>query len=140
MSKITYNADLLKIMSLFENITRTRLKDCFIDDSKMLTFIVADYEVGKAIGKSAGNVKHIEKLLSRKIKIVGFNALPTQFVKNLIYPVTDVDVEIDGKTIIIKGHDAKTKGYLIGRDQSHIKNNINIVKKYFKDIETIKVM
>jgi N utilization substance protein A len=140
MSKITYNADLLKIMNLFETLTGTGLKDCFIDENTLLTFVVSDIEIGKAIGKNASNVKRIEALLKRKIKILAFNSQPVQFVRNLIYPVTDVDVELVDKTIIIKGHDGRTKGFLIGREQTNIKNTINIVKKYFKDIETIKVM
>ncbi len=57
MSKITYNADLLKIMSLFEKITRTRIKDCFIDNNSLLTFVVPDFQIGKAVGKNAVNVK-----------------------------------------------------------------------------------
>ncbi len=140
MSKITYNAELLKIMALFETITRTSLKDCFLDETKLLTFVVNDFEIGKAIGKNASNVKRLENMLKRKIKIVAFNSSPVQFVKNLIYPLTDVEVEQQGNTILIKGHDTKTKGFLIGRDQSNIKNNINIIKKYFKEIETIKVI
>ena len=140
MSKIIYNADLLKIMSLFETITRTGIKDCFIDDNSLLTFVVNDFEIGKAIGKNASNVKRLENMLKRKIKIVAFNSSPVQFVKNLIYPLTDVEVEQQGNIILIKGHDTKTKGFLIGRDQSNIKNNINIMKKYFKEIETIKVI
>jgi len=140
MSKITYNAELLKIMSLFENLTRTALKDCFIDDNNLLTFVVSDIEIGKAIGKNASNVKKLEMLLKRKIKILAFNPSPVAFVKNLIYPVTDAEVEQQDKTIIIKGHDSRTKGFLIGREQSNIKNMIGIVKKYFKDIEQIRVM
>ncbi len=140
MSKITYNAELLKIMALFETVTRTGLKDCFIDDNNLLTFVVSDIEIGKAIGKNASNVKKIEELLKRKIKILSFNPSPVQFVKNLIYPVSDVEVEQQDKTIIIKGHDGRTKGFLIGREQSNIKNMLGIVQKYFKDIENLKVI
>jgi len=85
-------------------------------------------------------VKRLENLLKRKIKIVAFNPSVLQFVKNLIYPLTEVEVEQKDNTIFIKGHDMKTKSFLIGRDQSNIKNTIDIVKKYFKEIETIKVI
>lgn len=140
MSKITYNAELLKIMALFETVTRTGLKDCFIDDNNLMTFVVSDIEIGKAIGKNASNVRKIEELLKRKIKILPFNPSAVQFVKNLVYPVTDVEVEQQEKTIIIKGHDGRTKGFLIGREQSNLKNMQGIVQKYFKDIEHIKVI
>jgi transcription termination/antitermination protein NusA len=140
MSKITYNAELLKIMTLFETITRSRVKDAFVDDNNLLTFVVSDVEIGKAIGKNAANVKRLENMLKRKIKIVAFNPSATEFVKNLVYPVTNIETELVDKTIMLKGPDAKTKGFLIGRNQSNIKNTLNIVKKYFKDIENIKVV
>ena len=139
MSKITYNADLLKIMSLFEKITRTRLKDCFIDDNQMLTFVVPSFQIGKAVGKNAVNVKKLENLLKRKIKIVGFNPSPTMFIKNLIYPVK-ADVEQQDNVIIIKANDTKSRAFLIGRNKTNLKNNLKITKKYFKEIEDIKVI
>ncbi len=138
MSKITYNADLLKIMSLFEKITRTRLKDCFIDNNNLLTFIVPSFYIGKAVGKNAVNVKKIENLLKRKIKIVAFNPSPILFMKNLIYPVK-AEVEQQDNNIIIKASDTKSRAFLIGRNQANLKNNLKIIKKYFKDIQDIKV-
>lgn len=140
MSKITYNADLLKIMTLFETVTRTSLKDCFIDENSLLTFVVSEMEIGKAIGKNASNVKRLELMLKRKVKILAFNPEITQFIKNLIYPLSDVEIEVQDKKVMIKGHDTKTKAFLIGRDQSNLKNNLSIVKKYFKEIEAIKVV
>jgi len=133
-----YNADLLKIMALFETVTRTRLKDSFIDNNELLTFVVDQPYIGKAIGKNAVNIKKLEKLLKRKIKIVGYSQDPAQFVKNLIYPVS-AEVLKQDKDIIIKSTDIKTKAYLIGRNQSNINNYTEITKKYFK-IEKIKVV
>ncbi|MEM2131565.1 MAG: NusA-like transcription termination signal-binding factor [Candidatus Woesearchaeota archaeon] len=134
MTKITYNAEILKLMTLFENITKTTLKDCFIDDNDLLTFVVHDVELGKAIGKQATNVKKIESMLKKKIRILGFNQNPMQFVKNLIYPISDLEITEKENTFFIKAKDLKTKTYLIGREQSNIKNLNNIFKKYFKDM------
>ncbi len=139
MSKITYNADLLKIMSLFEKITRTRIKDCFIDNNSLLTFVVPDFQIGKAVGKNAVNVKKLENLLKRKIKIVAFNPSAVLFIKNLIYPIK-AEVEQQDDVIIIKANDTKSRAFLIGRNQTNLKNNLKITKKYFKEIENIRVM
>ena len=138
MSKITYNADLLKIMSLFEKITRTRIKDCFIDNNDLMTFVVPDFQIGKAVGKNAVNVKKLENLLKRKIKIVAFNPSVVQFVKNLIYPVK-AKVDEQNNIITIKANDTKSRAFLIGRNKINLKNNLKITKKYFKQIEDIKV-
>ncbi|NTV24524.1 MAG: NusA-like transcription termination signal-binding factor [Nanoarchaeota archaeon] len=143
MSKITYNLELMNLMNLFEKVTRTRVKDCFIDESNessLLTFVVQDYDVGRAIGKQAANVKHLESMLKKRVRILGFNNSPVQFVKGLIYPVQDAEIELSEGTIIIKAKDAKTKGFLIGRNQSALKNNLDIVQKYFKDVHQIKII
>jgi NusA-like KH domain protein len=139
MSKITYNADSLKIMSLFESVTRTHIKDYFVDDNNVMTFVVDEVFMGKAIGKQAANVKRLEALLKKKIRILGFSQDLPRFVKNLIYPL-DAEVEVQDKTILIKGGSTSNKAFLIGRNQSNLKNNLEIIKKYFKEIENIKVI
>ena len=139
MSKRLYNAQLLKTMTLFEKVTRTRLKDCFVDNNQLMTFVVTELYIGKAIGKNASNVKKLENLLKRKIKIIAFNPSPIKFVKNLIYPII-AEIDMQDQTILIKGQDTKTKGILIGRNQSNLSNNLEIVQKYFKDIKNIRVI
>ena len=125
-------------MSFFEKITRTRIKDCFIDNNQLLTFIVPDFQIGKAVGKNAVNVKKLENLLKRKIKIVAFNPSAVVFVKNLIYPIK-AKVDQQSNIIIIKANDTKSRAFLIGRNQVNLKNTLKITKKYFKEIENIKV-
>jgi|SaaInlV_120m_DNA_4_1040238.scaffolds.fasta_scaffold14157_2 transcription termination/antitermination protein NusA len=138
MSRI-YNAESLKIMTLFEKITRTRIKDYFIDDNNLQTFVVDEIVLGKAIGKQAVNVKKLQKLLNSKIRIVGFSNNPEKFTKNLIYPLK-AEIELKENIILIKSTDTKTKAFLIGRNQVNLKNNLKILKKYFKNIEDLKVI
>lgn len=139
MSKIVYDSDLLKLMNLFEQITKSNLKDCFVDDNGLLTFVVQEGEIGKAIGKKAVNVKNLEKMLNRKIKIVEFNPHLLQFVKNLIIPLKIEEADQEEKVVILTSPDINTKGLLIGRNAKNLRNTEKIVKKYF-DIDEIKVM
>ncbi len=138
MSKITYNAQSLKIMSLFEKTTRARLKDYFVDDNDLMTFVVHEVQLGKAIGKQAANVKKLEHLLKRKIKILGFNPNPVKFTQNVVYPLK-VLVNLEENVITIEAQDTKTKAFLIGRNQSNLKNNLKVIQKYFKEIKELKV-
>lgn len=126
-------------MSLFEKITRTRIKDCFVDDNNLMTFVVQGFEIGKAVGKNAANVKKLEHLLKRKIKIVAFNPSAVLFIKNLIYPVK-AEVNEQDNIITIKANDTKSRAFLIGRNRANLKNNLKITKKYFKEIVDIKVI
>ena len=136
---LKYDNQTLKIMSLFEEITRTRLKDSFVDDNDLLTFIVEQGQLGKAVGKKAINVKKLEKLLNRKIKILEFNSDIIRFVKNLIYPLKAKDIVKEEDKIMITGPDTRTKGLLIGKNAKNLRNTEKIVKKYFP-IEEIKVI
>lgn len=138
MSRIIYNAESLKIMSLFEKITKTRIKDYFVDNNDLQTFVVNEKDLGKAIGKQASNVKKLQSLFNKKIRIIGFTDDPVKFVKNLIYPII-AEIELNEDVISLSSQDTKTKSFLIGRNQSNLKNNLNIVQKYFKHIKKIEV-
>lgn len=139
MSLVKYDNQTLKTMSLFEDLTRTRLKDSFVDNNELLTFIVEQGQLGKAVGKKAVNVIKLEKLLNRKIKILEFNPDLIRFVKNLIYPLKAKDIVQEEDEIIIEGPDTKTKGLLIGKNAKNLRNTEKIVQKYF-DIKEIKVI
>jgi transcription termination/antitermination protein NusA len=139
-NKIIYNGETLKLMSLFESLTRTRLKDCFVDNSSMLTFIVVNGDIGKAIGKEASNVKKLESMLNRKIKIVEFNSEALGFIRNLVYPIRPRNVIEKEGIITIESPDSKSRGLLIGRNAQSLRNSEAIAKKYFPDIKEIKVI
>ncbi|MBU0758585.1 MAG: NusA-like transcription termination signal-binding factor [Nanoarchaeota archaeon] len=138
MGKIIYNTELLGIMNLFEKITHAKLKDAFIDRNSLMTFVVQENEIGKAIGKNAVNVIKLEKLLTRKIRIIEFNGDVIRFIQKLIYPLRVRSVEKQGSDVVITGNDKKTKGLLIGRNSQNLLNLELVVKKYFP-IDKIKV-
>lgn len=139
MTRIKYDASLMKTMSLFETVTMTKLKDCFVDNNSLLIFVVDPTMISKAIGRNGQNVKRLERMLNRKIKIVEFNPSLTQFVRNLVYPLNVKDVEEEEGVVKITGPDTRTKGLLIGKNSQNIKNYTQIVKRYF-DIKDMKVV
>lgn len=139
-SKIIYDTDMIKIMSLFESITRTKLKDFFKDHKETLNFIVVKGEIGKAVGKKASNVKKLEKLLNRKIKIVEFDSKLKRFIKNIIFPLKTKNISEYEGIITIDSEDSKTRGILIGRNAQNLRNLEQITKKYFPELKEIKVV
>ena len=97
--KITFDTEIIKFMALFENVTRSKLKDCFFDREK-LVFIVDNGELNKALGKNKANIPRLEKLLNRKIKIVEFNTDRKQFIRNYLAPLKVLDVKEEDNTDI----------------------------------------
>ncbi len=138
MSKIKYDMALMKYMHLFESLTGSTLKDCILNDSQII-FIVNENEIGKSIGKKGSNVKRLEKVLKKKIKIVEFSDDVVQFVYNLLLPMKVKDITNDNGSILIVGGDVKTRGQLIGRNGRNLEVLKNIITRYFK-IESIKIV
>jgi N utilization substance protein A len=137
MSRIKYTIDLMKYMQLFENLTRAKLKDCIANEQ--LIFIVEENEIGKAIGKGGSNVRRLEGLLNKKIKIVEFNNDIKHFIRNFVMPLQVKDINEEDNIITITGSDTKTKGLLIGRERKNLENLKEVVKRYF-EVEDIKVI
>ena len=136
VTKIKYDLEIMKLMALFENMTRAKLKDCILDER--LLFIVEENEIGKAIGKKGSNIKRLENMLKKRIKVVEYNSDVLQFIKNLLYPLQTSSMENNDDIISIQA-DTKTKSLIIGRNQQNLKNLISIVRRFF-DIAEIKVV
>ncbi len=137
-AKITYDAQLMKTMSLFETVTKTSLKDCF-NSGDILYFVVEPEHMGKAIGKQGKNAKMLENLLKRRIRILEYSADIATFIKNLVYPIIPKQVDINNDKVVITGQDTKSKALLIGRNSINLNNYKEIVKRYF-EINEIRVV
>ena len=130
MTKIKYDINLMKYISLFESLTGAKLKDCVAND--VIMFIVQENEMGRAIGKKGANIRRIEGLLKKKIKLVEYNENVLQFIENLIKPIKAKEITNEEDVVNIYAEDTKTKGMLIGRDRNKINSINEIVKRYFK--------
>ena len=130
MTRIKYSYDLMKYMSLFESLTGAKLKDCIADDNIM--FIVQENYMGRAIGKNGSNIKRVESLLKKKIKLIEFSNDVARFVGNLINPLRVKEIREEDGVVNIYAEDTKTKGMLIGREKQRINSINDIVKRYFQ--------
>ena len=136
MNRIKYDSDLMKLMTLFESMTGAKVKDCIANEK--LIFVMEENEMGKAIGKNGVNIKRMENMLKKKIKLVEFSSDVLQFVKNVIYPIEVSGIIQEDNIIKIHGKDTSTKAMLIGRERQNINHLSDIVKRYF-NIKEIKV-
>ena len=136
--KIVYDMSAMKFMSLFESITRSKLKDCIIKEN-MILFIVQPNEIGKAVGAKGVNVRKLERILKKKVKIVEFNPEPVNFIKNLVHPLQVKEITEDKGTYTLAPIDLKTRGLLIGRNATHLRAYEEIIKRYFP-LKELKVI
>ena len=124
-------------MAFFESKTGAKVKDCIPNDK--LIFIIGENEMGRAIGKNGANIKKMERLLKKKIKLTEFSNDALQFARNLAYPAEISDAKIEDGVITLSGRDTATRAMLIGRERQNINHLTEIVKRYF-DVKEIKVI
>lgn len=132
-------------LSLFEKITRAKARDCFEDMFKQLVFCVQPGQLFQAIGKSGANVKKLESMMKKKIRIIEFQPEITKFITGLCHP-HKVTVEHESQMLwdsqkeiaIITPSDIEARGYLIGKGASNLRNMEEICKRYFT-IDEIRV-
>ncbi len=139
MARIKYDLALMRYMSLFERVTKTHPKDCFVSKKGVAVFIVEPGFLGKAIGKRAENVRKLGAMLRKKVKIVEFSPKPEEFVRNLVAPLEVKEVSMEDGEITIAGKDTKTKGLLMGRNLQNLRETEEIVQRFFP-ITQIKVV
>ncbi len=138
MIKIKYDINLMKFMTFFENLTKTKLKDLVDNDGQLLYVLEDASDMGRAIGKGGANIRLLESRLKRKIKIVAFDTDILQFVRNLIYPIEAKEVRFEGGVVTVFGHDMKSRGLLIGREGRNLNALKATIQRYF-DIKDLKV-
>ncbi|MBU0962960.1 MAG: NusA-like transcription termination signal-binding factor [Nanoarchaeota archaeon] len=136
--KIKYDINLMNYRTIFENVTRANVKDCFLKDN-LFFVIVKENEMGKAIGKAGVNIRILEKKFNKKIKIVEFNSDIMKFTQNLINPVKAVEIKLEEGLITIKVQGFKEKGQIIGRESRNLHELRDILSLYFgiKDVKII---
>lgn len=137
--KFKYDVDALQKMSLFEKITKAKLKDFFVHNEK-IHFIVEPGNLFKALGKDKVNVTKLEDLLKKKVKIVEYSDDMLKFIVNIMAPLKVIDIKNDNNIITITGPDQKTKGLMIGARAQNLRMFETIIQKYFPDLKEIKVI
>ena len=119
--------DTIQKINLIENITSAKVKDIIIKER--IIIIVEQGEIGKAIGVKGKNIRTIENLMHKKIKIIEFDNDPIRFTRNFIYPLK-AEISVNNE-ILIKVNDRKTKGLLIGRESRNLIDLNRLTQDYF---------
>ncbi len=124
------NKETIEKLNFFENLTKAKVKEIIEKEDKNV-FIVDEGDLNKALGIKGKNIKMIENLTHKRIRIVEFSKDPLRFIKNFIYPVKPLNIELKDNLIEIKAEDRKSKGLLIGREGKNLEELNNLLKSYY---------
>ncbi len=131
---ITFDTETIRIITLFENLTNTSVKDCLIDyESNTVYFVVDEGKMGMAIGRNGSSIKNAEKIIGKNIKVFEFSKNLSAFVKNLIQKVEEVRIKNENEKIIVEVRvEKKFKPMIIGRDGKKLKIFKEILERNHK--------
>ncbi len=116
-------------MQLFSSVCRATAKDVLYEASG-ITFIVAQGQVQKALGKDGANLRKLERLLKKPVRFISYHDDPVKFIKNLLYPLRVASVTREDDVVTIESGDARIKGKIFGREKSNLSRIQELVKKY----------
>jgi N utilization substance protein A len=119
---LTLDTESIRLITLFENLTGTAVKDCLIDNScNTVYFLIQEGKVGMAIGKNGGSIKHVERLIKKNIKVFEYSDDLNKFIKKLIPQSLEVKIKNGEKISVEVKVDKKDKAVVIGRDGKNLK-------------------
>ncbi|HLD00317.1 MAG TPA: NusA-like transcription termination signal-binding factor [Candidatus Nanoarchaeia archaeon] len=130
MGRLILNQEELGLSSIMERLTRARVKDCFKDEDTIY-FVVAEGEMGKALGKGGVNIKRVQNELGRRIKVIEYADNLVDFVRNIILPLKVAEIIDQNGTVIIRDDKKKTKSLLIGRGRKNLTLIKRAVSRFF---------
>ena len=140
---IKLTTDQMRLISLFQNVTKTTARDC-LDDEKQdkIIFVVNEGKMGLAIGKGGSNIKSLQNILKRNVELVEHFDDPIKFLKNILNPkfVNEVklDTKQDGSSQAIVIVDQGKKGLVVGREGRNAEKARLFAKRYF-DISSVQI-
>jgi NusA-like KH domain protein len=133
-----FDNDTISLIQLFERTSTAKVKDCFTDSLNQLTFIIEQGDIAKAVGKNAATVLKIQDMLKRKFRVIEYDTDIRKFIANTVRPNKLERIDESDGVYTIYAPDYASRGYLIGKNASFLRNTEAVVKRYF-DIKEIKV-
>lgn len=143
MPTIKLTSEQMRLMSLFQKVTKSTARDCVDDEKKdRIIFVVGSGKMGLAIGRGGVNIKSLQNMIKRNVELVEFHDEPEKFLKNLLNNKLVTDVEIvdapDGTRQAKVTVDPGKKGIVVGREGRNAEKARLLAKRYF-DISSVLI-
>jgi len=138
LSEIKLSTEGLRYIALFEELTKATVKDCIIDEGRII-YVIKAGDMGAAIGKNGDHINRVKKTVDKHIDLVEYSDEPAEFIKNAFGPVTVRSVNIvdrNNKRLAYVEVSNKDKGLAIGRDGKNIEK-VKLVAKRHHDIDDV---
>ncbi len=132
MPEATLTEDSLRYITLFENITKTHVRDCMETEDK-LVFVVDPGQANRAVGKGGEHVIRMKNTTGKNIQVVEYSDDPETFIKNVFYNYSVQSVVLENRGTIVHATvtvDPKVKGRAIGKNGRNLKIARDLVSRH----------
>ncbi len=138
MSEIKLSTEGLRYITLFEDLTKATVKDCIIDEGRII-YVIKEGDMGAAIGRNGDHINRVKKAVDKHIDLVEYSDEPAAFIKNAFSPVMVRSINIvdrNNKRLAYVEVSNKDKGLAIGRNGKNIEK-VKLVAKRHHDIDDV---
>ena len=125
---------LMRYINLFAKTTGVQTTKVFVYNNQIV-FAVPKAKVSMAIGKGAVNVRRLNEILRKKIKVVTMPAIDDddgigKFVEDTVSPIEFTKVEVKEDSVVVTAG-RQSKAALIGRGRQREKELADVLKNFF---------
>jgi len=143
MNPIKLDTDQIKLIDLFNKITRGTAMDVVVDEKfKRLIYIVRSGQMGLSLGKDGIFIKKLYEKAKQPVELVEFDDDPEQFLKNILASDLTPDEysskfikELDDTLQVKVTVSPSKKGRLIGREGRHAERARLLMRKYYNIVK-----
>lgn len=139
MARVKIDNELFQLISQFSQATGVTPKETIVGLDDSISFVVDGPEVGRAVGPGGRNVKFMENALKKKVRVIVYDEDLAEFIQNVVRPLQLQGMEREGNIITMHPADSRSRSLLIGRNAQHLRTFEQIVKRFFPDVEELKV-
>ena len=143
MPEIKLSSDQLSLMSMFQGMTGATARDVVVDEKRdRVIFVIAQGQMGLAIGKDGASVKKIERAVHKPVEVVEWaddveglvrNTLGAKYVQEI-----RVNDKLDGTKGIVVIVDSRKKGAVLGLGGKNAEKVRLLARRYF-DVSNVQI-
>jgi N utilization substance protein A len=137
----TIDMQSMRYINLFLKISKVPTTKVFNYNNQII-YAVPKSKISTAIGKNAVNVKKLNDILRKRIKIIAMpqgdnNSEISKFIEDIVSPIEFNKIEVNNNSVIITAG-RNSKAALIGRNRIREKELSSVLKNFFH-IDKLKI-
>jgi len=115
----TINMQTMRYINLLDKASNVKTRKCFVYNNTIF-FAVPKFQISKAIGPDAINVRRINEQIGKKVRVIGeADGIEDakHFVEQVVAPTKFKALEIKDNMIVLTAGGTQNKASLLGRNK-----------------------